>query len=199
MKSLILSFIALTLGLTLSAQNRNPQNEADREWMESGVWNNGWNVRCHPSVNATEFANQYKKNKQLWDKAFSYLASHDLDSIPNEKIVIEEGRCWIKMSEYEPRTADDVNIEQHHNFIDLQYTFRGNELMGLAYNVTEKNPYNPKKDVGHYNSEDVDYFPAKEGEFFLFFPSDYHQPSVRAEGDPVTSRKLVVKMEYIPD
>ncbi len=190
----VLAGAMLLIGLGMSAQDK----DADRAWMEGTSWNNGWNVKVHPSVNATEFADQYRKNKEVWDTMFRYLASVDLDTLSIGRVDLIPGRVWVKMSEYEPRTAENVNIEQHHNFIDLQYTLSGNELMGYAHDVTVKNEYNPKKDVAHYNSSDVTYHKAGPEAFYLFFPSDYHQPSVRGEGDVVKSRKLVCKIEYIP-
>ena len=174
-----------------------PASADSRKWMESGEWNNGWNVAVHPSVNADEFYGQYTKNKELWDTLFSYLATLDLDSLPVGRIDLVPGRCWIKMSEYTPRAAEDVNIEQHHNFIDLQYTLRGNEKMGYGHDVRVKHEYNPKKDVAHFNADSVDWYVAGPEAFFLFFPTDYHQPSVRLTDEPGVSRKLVCKIEYL--
>lgn len=193
-------FIMLAAAMTTVAllTSGKPAGSADaRKWMESGEWNNGWNVAVHPSVNADEFYGQYTRNKELWDTMFSYLSTLDLDSLPTGRIDLVPGRCWIKMSEYTPRAAEDVNIEQHHNFIDLQYTLRGNEKMGYAYDVTVKNEYNPKKDVAHFTSDSVDWYMAGPEAFYLFFPTDYHQPSVRATDEPGMSRKLVCKIEYI--
>lgn len=173
------------------------KSDCDQSWMNSGAWNNGWRVAAHPSTNASEFRSQYEKNKELWDSMFSYLAKIDLDTLSQGRIDLVPGRCWIKMSEYTPRAAEDVNIEQHHNFIDLQYTIRGNEKMGVARDVTVKHEYNPKKDVAHFNSDSVDWYTAGPEAFYLFFPCDYHQPSVALNAEPGVSRKLVCKIEYI--
>lgn len=198
MKQLLLLFIACICAGTSTAQTRElqPGSVADRMWVERGQWRNGWNVNCHPSVNATEFATQYAKNKALWDKLFSHIASLDLDTVSPGKTVLEEGRLWVIIQEYTPRDSAHMNVEQHHNMIDLQYTMRGNELMGYANDVTPKNLYNPKKDVQHWHAGSVTYYPAKADAFYLFFPTDYHQPSVQAPGEVKQSRKLVAKIEY---
>lgn len=197
MKKIVYMLAAASLAAASLTSSRPAGDAEARRWMESGVWDNGWHVAVHPSVNPDEFYGQYTKNKELWDTMFSYLATLDLDSLPTGRIDLVPGRCWIKMSEYTPREENDVNIEQHHNFIDLQYTLRGEEKMGYACDVTVKNEYNPKKDVAHFNSDSVDWFVAGPEAFYLFFPTDYHQPSVRTSDNPGVSRKLVCKIEYI--
>lgn len=185
--------ILITLSVGAQCKSENCEH---RTWMESNQWNNGWNVAAHSSINAKEFHEQYEKNREVWDALFSFLAKTDLDTLSIGRIDIIPGRVYIKMSKYIPREADKVNIEQHHNWIDLQYTISGNEKMGYAHDVTVKHEYNPKKDVAHFNSDNVDFYKAGPEAFYLFFPTDYHQPSV-IDGEPATSRKLVAKIEYI--
>ena len=57
--------------------------------------------------------------------------------------------------------------------------------------------YNSKKDVAFYTSSRIKHYSADAGSFFLFFPSDIHQPSVRGKGELVKSRKIVIKIEYV--
>lgn len=168
-----------------------------KKWIKSNVWSNGWNVSPHKSVNATEFASQYHKNKTVWDAAFRFLASHNLDELTIGNHVILEGKCWATVSEYIPKEEDKGNIESHRRFIDLQYTLRGNEKMGLARDVKVRQEYNSQRDVAFYTSTKIKYYPADADSFFLFFPSDIHQPSVRGKGDAMKSRKIVIKIEYI--
>ncbi|WP_262717670.1 YhcH/YjgK/YiaL family protein [Bacteroides uniformis] len=54
-----------------------------------------------------------------------------------------------------------------------------------------------KKDVAFYTSSRIKHYSADAGSFFLFFPSDIHQPSVRGKGELVKSRKIVIKIEYV--
>ncbi|MEL5892638.1 YhcH/YjgK/YiaL family protein [Bacteroides sp. GD17] len=168
-----------------------------KKWIKSNVWANGWTVSPHKSVNAIEFASQYQKNKDVWDAAFRFLADHDLEELAVGNHVIIEGKCWATVSEYIPKEVEKGNIESHRRFVDLQYTFRGNEKMGLARDVEVRQEYNPQKDVAFYTSSRIRYYSADVDSFFLFFPSDIHQPSVRGKGEPVESRKIVIKIEYI--
>lgn len=177
----------------------NPEinSEEARKWVDSREWANGWNVTADESIDAVEFATQYKLNRPLWDKLFKYLAETDSKTLAPGKIVLEEGRLWINVLEYTPKGADDTKIESHENFIDLQYTYEGNELMGVAHHVTPVNEYDPVKDRTNYSTDEpIDYSVAGPDRFFLYFPKDMHQPSVKGEGDAVVSRKLVGKIEY---
>ena len=111
--------------------------------------------------------------------------------------VILEGKCWATVSEYIPKEVEKGNIESHLRFVDLQYVLWGNEKMGLASDVEVRQAYNSKKDVAFYTSSRIKHYSADAGSFFLFFPSDIHQPSVRGKGELVKSRKIVIKIEYV--
>lgn len=171
--------------------------EDARAWVESRAWANGWTADADKSVDAVEFATQYALNKPLWDKLFKFLAETDPKTLEAGKIVLDEGNLWINVLEYTPKDAANTKTENHENFIDLQYTFEGNEVMGLAHKVTPVTEYDPVKDRTFYAIEgDVDYTPATPDRFFLYFPRDMHQPSVKGEGEAVPSRKIVAKIRY---
>ncbi|MDE6089578.1 MAG: YhcH/YjgK/YiaL family protein [Duncaniella sp.] len=171
-----------------------------REWVESREWANGWNVNADETVDAVEFATQYHRNKDLWDKLFKFLAEHDPMTLEPGKIEIEKGRVWINVpEEYTPKSIEDTRTENHRKFIDLQYTFVGDELYGLADpdKATPTMEYDPVKDRTFYRLDaPASYVPAGPDRFFLYFPKDLHQPSVRTSENPGSSRKLVGKIEY---
>lgn len=184
--------------MAISAQNVPEWTSGNaKKWVKSKTWSNGWGVSPHKSVNAIEFADQYHKNKEVWDAVFRFLANNDLESLPVGNHVICEGKSWATVSEYIPNEVEKGNIESHRRFIDLQYTFRGNESMGLAINAEILKEYNPERDIAFYTSSKIKYYSADAGHFFLFFPSDIHQPSIRRKGKLNKSRKIVVKIEYI--
>lgn len=171
--------------------------EEARKWVESREWANGWDAVADETIDAVEFARQYEINKPLWDKLFKFLADTDPNTLEAGKIVLEDGRLWINILEYTPKSAEDTKIESHKNYIDLQYTFVGNELMGLAHHVVPTGDYDPVKDKTNYKTDEpIDYVPADPKRFFLYFPSDMHQPSVRSKEDPGMSRKIVGKIEF---
>lgn len=190
---IILTFIS-NFALMVSAETITPESAA--EWLKDGKWTNGWDVAPDASVNAVEFAIQYERNKDLWDAMFRFLADTDLKTIGVGKHDIVPGRCWAIISEYVPKTAEQMKIESHKKFIDLQYIIEGKEKMGLAKDVTPRIEYNPEREVAFWHSDNVAYHKAGPESFFLFFPSDYHQPSVRVGNETTPSKKVVIKIEY---
>lgn len=171
--------------------------EKCRQWADSRIWDNGWKVNPDESIDAAEWHSQYEKNKELWDKLFAWLATADLKSLQPGKVVLVPDRLWVNVLEYTPKDAANTKAEAHRNFIDLQYTYEGNELMGLTDAVEEIEPYNPVKDVTKYRPVGrVDLAPASADRFFLYFPKDLHQPSIASCLNPGISRKIVGKIEY---
>lgn len=177
-------------------EKHNLNEEVAMKWVESRQWDNGWNANPDKTVNNVEFATQYAKNKELWDMLFKYIATTDLSALEPGKVVLVPGRLWINVMAYTPKPAEETAAEVHRKFIDLQYTFEGNELMGLVNKVTPTGDYDPVKDVQKFTpAEPVSYVPAAPDRFFLYFPSDIHQPSVAAGEQPGVSRKIVGKIE----
>ena len=174
--------------------------EEARQWVAAREWANGWNVNVDDTVDAVEFATQYHRNKELWDKLFAFLAENDPMTLAPGKIEIVKDRVWINVpEEYTPKSAEETRTENHRKFIDLQYTFVGDELYGLADpdKVTPTMEYDPVKDRTFYTLDaPASYVPAGPDRFFLYFPADLHQPSVRASENPSPCRKLVGKIEY---
>lgn len=182
------------------AEEKNLTVEEAQKWVDGREWANGWNAQADRTVNALEFAKQYEKNKPLWDKLFTFLAETDPMTLQPGKIVLEEGKLWVNVMEYTPKAADDTRIESHNDFIDLQYTFVGDELYGLAEieNVTPTTEYDPVKDRTFFKANGpVEYSPADAGVFFLYFPGELHQPSVRTDKNQGMSKKLVGKIAYV--
>lgn len=168
-----------------------------QKWVESREWANGCTLLPDATINAEEFASQYKKNKPLWDKLFAWIATTDLNALEPGKVEFVPGELWVNVLAYTPKSAEDTKVESHENMIDLQYTYEGNELMGLAEKVIVTEPYNPVKDVTKYKADgEVSYVPAAPDRFFLYFPADMHQPSVQGPGEVKPSRKIVGKIAY---
>ncbi|MCD8185638.1 MAG: YhcH/YjgK/YiaL family protein [Rikenellaceae bacterium] len=169
-----------------------------KKWAKARSWSEGWHATPHRSTDWVEFADQYARNRELWQQAFRFLNETDLAAIPLGTYSIVPDRCWATVSEYIPKSPAEANIESHRQVIDLQYTLSGEERMGLAKTPTQvKFPYNPDRDIAFYTAEKLEYYNTSPKIFFLFFPGDIHQPSVSRQ-NRISSRKIVLKIEYIP-
>jgi beta-galactosidase beta subunit len=49
----------------------------------------------------------------------------------------------------------------------------------------------------HYQKEKTQFFDVKEGNFVIFFPSDWHIAKVQTKKKDQRIRVIVVKMDYV--
>jgi len=88
--------------------------------------------------------------------------------------------------------------ESHNKHIDFQYVVKGTERFGVIdhYTSTPNCKYRP--DVIHYDyaPQKARFFDSNPGEFFIFFPRDWHIAKVATDGEDQTIRVIVIKVDY---
>jgi YhcH/YjgK/YiaL family protein len=202
MKKLIVKVMVLTgilgfFGCKTSTDPAKWSSEKIDKWFEKGEWLNGWNVIPDRSINRKEFAISYYKNKDRWDKAFTFLKNNDLKALEIRKYEIDGDNLYAPVSEYLTKNEEDARFEAHHKYIDIQYIITGTEKMNVAPLSSLKEvtvPYDATKDVGFMTVNNSESYIATPDNFFIFFPSDIHRPSVKvAENSQV--KKIVVKVK----
>jgi YhcH/YjgK/YiaL family protein len=200
MKKLIVRFMVLGSFLGIFGCSSNPADWSDAKvdaWFNKGEWLNGWNVKPDASVNKREFAVSYFKNKERWDKAFTFLKSNDLMKLEIKRYEIDGDNAYAPVSEYMTKEPEAAKFEAHRKYIDIQYIIDGEEQMGLAPLSKQKTiltPYDATKDVEFSTVTDSSLYVATPNNFFIFFPSDVHRPSVKVtESSHV--KKIVVKVK----
>jgi biofilm protein TabA len=166
-------------------------------WFEKGEWLNGWKIKPDGSINRREFAISYFKNKERWDKAFTFLKTSDLSKLEIKRHDIDGDNLYATVSEYTTKNEADAKFEAHQKYIDIQYVISGTEQMSVApLNLLKEvvTPYDSAKDVGFMTVAKSKSYTATQANFFIFFPSDIHRPSVKvSENSPL--RKIVVKVK----
>ena len=190
-----LFFIFLSLALLATAQATKPGTKKNAaKWMKSNEWKNGLALKVHPSVNGVAFEDQYHKNKAEWDKAFSFMRDQDLSALKPDKYVIDGDNVYAMITEAPSKTFEQSDWESHRKYIDIQYVIKGEEKIGVVplAKATVSKPYDETKDYANYTAEG-EYYTAKPGTFFLFFPDDVHRPNIKIEGYEVV-KKLVIKI-----
>ena len=202
-------FFAILLGFfnDLFAQKTDRiQAREARQWIRSGIWApEGLEMDIDPSVDFVEFKKQYLANKDLWDQAFKAIlkANKDLSSFTEYgKKEIVKDRCNMTVSEYIPKSADNVRLEGHQNFIDIQIS-TGTVLWGTSTVEDSKVvvPYNFETDNAFYRSEKVKVVKQKASKpyIFIFFPKDLHIPAYAKRGIVYEKplKKVVIKIENV--
>ena len=170
-----------------------------KAWAESGIWRNGFDkAKPHSSVNLVDFYLQYQKNPQQWQALFDYLAKTDLLSIPKGKHKIPGSDLVVSVEDSKNEPLEKRRSESHNKHIDFQFGVKGTERFGVSdhYTSTPNCKYRP--DVIHYDyaPQKARFYDSNSGEFFIFFPRDWHIAKVATDGEDQTIRVIVIKIDY---
>ncbi len=203
-KKLNLRFIVTLMVCMLSVSYMSAQQNAEtvscktaKKWCKSGEWRNGFKATPYKTTDLKEFYSQYHKNKALWDKLFTWLGSHNLETIEAGQYAVDGEHCFVKVSDVMTRPLDKCGIESHRRYIDLQYVAKGTERFGRIKNMSDATPKAPyKPDIINYTSDKVKYMNSRPDIFFLFFPSNLHVAMGQAGAEPEQVRLIVAKIEY---
>ena len=151
------------------------------------------NVIPSQSIDTLSFAEHYKRYPERWKLAFDYLSNVKKDSLIVGKKFLSED-VFVSVDEYRTKKKEDVLFESHRRYIDLQYVIEGEEYIGFShYPVKEVVPYNVERDITFYNANIEQLLKADAGHFFIFFPTDLHQPCIAAE-QCKRVKKIVIKI-----
>ena len=146
-------------------------------------------------VDSLKNADRYANVHPLFARAFEYLRHTDLASIEVGKYDVADGLKAI-VSDKKGMTAEEscAKFECHNANIDIQVGIRGKESLGWKPRqscISEREPYNPEKDVQFYTDAPDMFFQLEDGQFAIFFPEDVHAPMI-AEGEV---KKMVIKVK----
>ena len=167
------------------------------KWFEKGEWLNGWSIKPDPSINRKEVAVSYFKNKERWDKAFTFLKNNDLTKLEIKRYNIDGDNLYAPVNEYLTKNEEDAKFEAHQKYIDIQYVIAGAEIMSVTPLSQKKDilvPYDLTKDVEFMTVTQSKSYKATPDRFFIFFPSDIHRPGLKS-GENSLVRKVVVKVK----
>lgn len=123
-------------------------------------------------------------------EAVNKLESYEAATIPlsdGNKILVQPGvtKPW-----------EGSELEVHHNYLDIQYIVKGQEVMGWAptETLTPAGEFNVAKDKGMYAGLN-DTMVIREGYCYVVYPEDAHAPGVYLEGEAAQVTKLVIKLK----
>lgn len=170
-----------------------------KAWAESGIWRNGFDkAKPHHSVNLVDFYLQYQKNPQQWQALFDYLAKTDLLSIPKGKHKIPGSDLVVSVEDSRNEPLEKRRSESHNKHIDFQFVVKGTERFGVIDHYTSIPNCKYRPDVIHYDyaPQKAHFFDSNPGEFFIFFPRDWHIAKVTTDGEDQTIRVIVIKVDY---
>jgi YhcH/YjgK/YiaL family protein len=139
----------------------------------------------------------YLLKSNAWKQAFDWLSELSGDSpCGNEERL--DGKLKIGIDSYSPRLLEGCRFESHHEFIDLQFSLSGGELIHCLNNdqLGEEGPYDSTRDVQFFKSPpsgEATILRMKPERFAVFFPEDAHCPQIE-DGENTISKKAVLKV-----
>ncbi len=202
-KTLLLSgfLIAFLISCKSTNNSSNPEKWSDKQvstWFNQKEWLGQTELQVDSSLNKREFAVQYIKNKERWDRAFNFLKHEDLAATSVGTHELDSQNVFVKVTEYYTKDPAMVLFEAHRNYSDIQYVISGTEFIQLAptASVTSKIPYDSAKDIEFFEAKDIKSLPAKPGTFFIIFPTEVHRPSIM-DNDSIWVKKIVIKVRNL--
>lgn len=144
-------------------------------------------------------------NDKRFEKAFLYIQKlQDKNSLEYKslslieldkcnKIVLDENSFVLEQS-YITKNKKDCFFESHKKYIDIQYMFKGDEIMEVENvdNLSVTTAYNEDLDYAKYaqinNSSTLI---IKENELAIFYPQDAHMPCIK-----IDENKKIIKAVF---
>ena len=144
-------------------------------------------------VDGIENFGKYTSLHKRFEEVEKYLKEHDLKSLKCGKYEIDGKNLYVNIDEY---TTKETSIpEAHREYIDIQIVLDGHEKIGYADYKKGKTEiaYDGERDIEFLKAE-CEYFKAKTGRFFVFYPQDLHQPCI-TDGESSKVKKAVFKIK----
>lgn len=175
-----------------------------QSWYKKGAWRQGWKVKGYAEMDVQTFYDQYQKHPAMYDSIFAWLKSIDPIKMEPSKNVMEWSHAHAICQDLDLRTPENLQWEQHHKAIDLQWVVTGSERLAITRSPEALDPkveYSDKKDVQNFKfrkaptPEQYQVLDSNPKTFYLFFPGDIHEACGIAR-EAATVRKIVVKIDY---
>jgi biofilm protein TabA len=130
-------------------------------------------------------------------EALDYIHSHDLLALPVGKYEIDGTNVYLNRQSYLGKAPENVKIEGHDHYLDLQLVLKGKEGFGYVHKnrrgVAVSVPYDPLKDKTNYSGPLDGVITLQDGDFALVYPNDLHAPCLKI--DEKTIEKAVFKIK----
>ena len=128
----------------------------------------------------------YENHHPLFKKAFDFLESikesdFEPDKFKDNKIEIDGDNCFALIFNGKGKGDSNILLESHQQYIDIQFVFKGSDLMGYS-SISEckkiHTPYKPIEDYQLFDELPSTKIAVSENYFVIFYPSDAHAPLI---------------------
>lgn len=129
----------------------------------------------------------------LMDKVLDFFQKTDLSTLEPGRIVLQGDDLFVNVNRQGTLTRQEVPIEAHKEYIDIQVPISSDEEMGFiaaSFMPAPSVPYSAEKDVAFFPGQCYTYLNVRKGMFTVFFPGEGHAPAITKDG----IIKLIVKI-----
>ncbi len=143
--------------------------------------------------------------KNQIEDGYFQLAFNYLEALTDDFLKIKDGEVikemltddiFVLKQVYKSKNREDCFFESHKKYIDIQYIFKGSEIMDVS-NLNDLEileDFDESRDFIKYKSKkSFSSLLIKENELAIFYPSDAHQPCVK-NGNNELVYKAVIKL-----
>lgn len=144
-------------------------------------------------LDSLENLKNYAGMNPHFPKAIEFILNTDLATLPLGRNEICGDDVFANVMEVKPRCKEEVPIEIHRKYIDIQIPLTADEVMGfIPKSELPEGDYSEENDAALYpvGMLATDYVNVKRSMFAMFFPQDGHAPAVT----PVALKKVIVKV-----
>ncbi len=143
-----------------------------------------------------QLADRYDYLSERFQKAYEFLRTADLKSLPLGNVEIDGKDVYANVQEYTTMKWEDCKYEAHNQYFDIQYVVEGREQFGYVKRcgLEEEAPYNSENDLVFFlEPEESGSILLEAGDCAIVPPEDAHKPRCVA-GESCKVRKIVVKV-----
>ena len=124
-------------------------------------------------------AERYVKLNAGFAAGFKFLRQAGVERLAAGRHEIDGDRVYALVVKGKGRPRDEVKMETHRKYIDIQFIIGGTDEMGwkdAALCGKPSTPYDAAKEIEFFASKPDSWVTVGPGAFALFFPEDGHAP-----------------------
>ena len=129
----------------------------------------------------------------MMDKVLDFFRRTDLSTLAPGRIDLQGDDLFVNVNRQGAQTRNEVPIEAHREYIDIQVPISSDEEMGFIsapFMPAPSKEYDSDRDVAFYPGLCDTYLNVRKGMFVVFFPGEGHAPAITKDG----ILKLIVKI-----
>jgi biofilm protein TabA len=135
----------------------------------------------------------YFAQHPLFEKAFAFLQQLKESDFDSAKLELDGDRLFALFFKGDGKGAEKIVMESHKKYIDIQFVFMGEDLMGhraLSQCHEVNKEYVVADDYMLFNDQPSTQVLVREKYFTVFYPADVHAPLIGKK----EMHKVVVKV-----